>query len=381
VSDTLTIEYRRLDEVARWPRNVKRHDIGALVESIRRYGFVDPPKFDGTLGALVYGNGRDEALEWMRAQGDDPPRGVKVDTDGMWLMPVKVGIDAPSEAEAEALALDHNNLTMAGGDFTAWDMSKLWGEGYTDILASLATSDALPITVDGDALDGLLRGMADDILGGATDEGDGSPAIEAPDSLFPSDNEWGIPLLDTRRQAHALTLPCERWGRVSRHTTKMPGTWHFYTDDYKFSALWSDPTPVLFSGCSAIIEPNVSSGPATPRAVALWGIYRKRWLARWAQSYGVGVFVDLNIEPAFVDLNLLGVPKGWRSYATRGYDQQIGLLDMDYHTACEQAETDDIIFVVVGGGQESHRLCQERGWVHVPQESHVVEGREYLHGT
>jgi hypothetical protein len=193
MSDELTITYMRLDEVARWPRNVKRHDIGALVESIRRYGFVDPPKYDHTLGALVYGNGRDEALEWMHAQGDEPPRGVKVDTDGMWLMPVKVGIDAPSEAEAEALALDHNNLTMAGGDFTAWDMSKLWGEGYTDILAGLATSSALPITVDGDALDGLLAAM--------------EPTPEAQ----PGDDDAPSPDTPTRCQ------PGDVW-RVGEHT-------------------------------------------------------------------------------------------------------------------------------------------------------------------
>jgi hypothetical protein len=42
VSEELTITYMRLDEVARWPRNVKKHDIGALVESIRRYGMIDP---------------------------------------------------------------------------------------------------------------------------------------------------------------------------------------------------------------------------------------------------------------------------------------------------------------------------------------------------
>jgi hypothetical protein len=183
MSEELTITYMRLDEVARWPRNVKKHDIGALVESIRRYGMIDPPKFDATLGALVYGNGRDEALEWMHAQGDEPPRGVKVDTDGMWLIPIKVGIDAATVEEAEASALDHNNLTLSGGDFTAWDMSKLWGEGYTDVLAGLATADALPITVDGDALDGLLNREANDILKSAPADVEEPPDDSAADDI------------------------------------------------------------------------------------------------------------------------------------------------------------------------------------------------------
>ncbi len=176
MSDEIRIEYHRLDAVARWARNPKRHDIGAIVESIRRYGMVDPPKYDAALGALVYGNGRDEALEWMHAQGDRPPRGVRVDSDGMWLIPVKVGIDQDTPEQAEALALDHNNLSLSGGDFTAYDMARMWGEGYTDILAGLATADALPITVDGDALDVLLAGAANDLLVDAPEPGSGRDA-------------------------------------------------------------------------------------------------------------------------------------------------------------------------------------------------------------
>ena len=42
-TDELRIAYYRLDEVLRWPRNPKLHDIGALVESIRRHWMVDPP--------------------------------------------------------------------------------------------------------------------------------------------------------------------------------------------------------------------------------------------------------------------------------------------------------------------------------------------------
>jgi hypothetical protein len=165
VTDEIRIEYWYLEDVQRWDKNPKKHDIGALVESIRRYGMVDPPKIDSTLGALVYGNGRAEALAWMHAQGDSPPRGIKVE-DGRWKMPVKVGIDSVSIEEAEALALDHNNLTMAGGDFTAFDMARMWNEGeYADVLAGLATADALPVTVDGDALDALLAGMAQEQLG------------------------------------------------------------------------------------------------------------------------------------------------------------------------------------------------------------------------
>jgi DNA modification methylase len=173
MTDEIRIEYWYLEDVQRWDKNPKRHDIGALVESIRRYGMVDPPKIDSTLGALVYGNGRAEALAWMHAQGDSPPRGIKVE-DGRWKMPVKVGIDSVSIEEAEALAIDHNNLTMSGGDFTGFDFARMWDAGYTDVLQGLG--DALPLTVDGDALDALLAGMAGDVEpGDGGDEFDTTP--------------------------------------------------------------------------------------------------------------------------------------------------------------------------------------------------------------
>lgn len=188
MTDTLTIRYMRLDDAAklRWRKNPKLHDIGAIVESIRRYGFIDPPGFDATLGAFTYGNGRDEALEWMYAQGEPLPRGILVADDGMWLMPVKVGLDQATAEQAEALALDHNNLTLSGGPFTAYDMARMWGEGYTEILASLATADALPITVDGDALDGLLAELSTPEPGAGGDEFDTTPE-DGPTRTQPGD--------------------------------------------------------------------------------------------------------------------------------------------------------------------------------------------------
>ena len=181
MSDELRIEYIPLDEVSRWKRNPKRHDMGTLVAAIERYGFVDPPKWDETLGALVYGNGRDEALEWMHRQGRPAPRGIRVDEAGRWLVPIKFGVDAVSPQEAEALAIDHNNLTMAGGDFTAWDMARMWDASYTEILAGLQVDDALPLSLDNDSLAALLAGVGDEPdIGGAGDDFDGSPAVDGP---------------------------------------------------------------------------------------------------------------------------------------------------------------------------------------------------------
>jgi len=57
-SGELRIEYLPLSKIRRFDKNPKKHDVGALVTSIRRYGFRDAPIFDATLGALVAGHGR-----------------------------------------------------------------------------------------------------------------------------------------------------------------------------------------------------------------------------------------------------------------------------------------------------------------------------------
>jgi hypothetical protein len=174
--DTLSLKFvplsalSKLDEVL-LQKNFKRHDIGGLWQSIERYGFVNPAKFDvnlnGGKGGLVFGNGRTEAIVGMliEAQRDkkDPPRGVATNADGEWCVPVLFGVDQASEALARSLAIDDNNFVMAGGDFTAWDMAKMWDvPEYVGLLKGLAEEETLAITVDEDGLASLLLGLAGD---------------------------------------------------------------------------------------------------------------------------------------------------------------------------------------------------------------------------
>jgi hypothetical protein len=66
-------------------------------------------------------------------------------------MPVLFGIDAESLNMARRYAIDHNNLTMAGGDFTVFDMEKMWDrDAYLNILDSLSEDGDMPVTVDFD---------------------------------------------------------------------------------------------------------------------------------------------------------------------------------------------------------------------------------------
>lgn len=196
---------------------------------------------------------------------------------------------------------------------------------------------------------------------------------QVPDALWPSDNDWGVPLLDVNHMATAVELPVEAWGRGSGARTKQTrGTWHFYTEDYRFQALWDDPSPVVRSGCAAVVEPNFSCYTDMPPAVALWRIYQKRWLARYWQSFGIKVFADLNVAEPHYALNLLGIPKGWTAWATRGYTERMASTVKEWEMACEHAGTDNICYWVYGGGKQVQKLCRERGWVHILEQRDEV---------
>ena len=159
-NELLRLEYVPLATVALWDRNPKRHDVGGIIESIERYGFKDPPKFEPALndgeGGIVEGNGRTVVLRMMQAdyekEGKEPPRGIAL-SDGDWAVPVLFGVDAASQGAAEAYAIDHNNLTMAGGDFDGFEMARLWDRTYVDIASEL---DELPVTLDADTLSILI---------------------------------------------------------------------------------------------------------------------------------------------------------------------------------------------------------------------------------
>lgn len=172
--DLIGLKYIPLSAVRSWDRNPKKHDLQKLVESIETHGFRDPPAYDVQLDAFVEGNGRTEALQWMARHGRERPRGIALDVQtGEWCIPVIFGVDAKSRLAAERYGIDHNNLVLAGGDFTAADYARNWDPRYAEILQELAHAQQLPVSIDGDDLDALLA-----VAGVDTHEGRDAPIDE-----------------------------------------------------------------------------------------------------------------------------------------------------------------------------------------------------------
>lgn len=158
-NDRLTLRYIPLAQARRWDANPKKHDLDALIQSIETHGFGDPPKYDSALEALVYGNGRTEALEKMQQAGKQPPRGIGLTDDGDWAVPLVFGVDAASRAAAVAFAIDHNNLTLLGGGLGVEDFLQIWDEeALQRVLGDLPDAGTLLASLGQEDIDAFLQG-------------------------------------------------------------------------------------------------------------------------------------------------------------------------------------------------------------------------------
>lgn len=187
------------------------------------------------------------------------------------------------------------------------------------------------------------------------------------DRIYESNNDFDIPNLRLDEQpAPGLLLPFSAWGADTR-LRKDIQTYHFYVEDYRFEAIWKDPTVVLNSGCSAVVEPNLSLFDTTPVAYGLQQIYKKRWIARYFQECGVKVYADLNVAKKFYKYNRMGIPEGYNAFATRGYSDRQEYLKIEIQIAREISGKDIPNMIVYGGGEKIKELCVQNSVMYVEQ--------------
>jgi hypothetical protein len=342
------------------PRHRTARATGAIAGSLAEFGPARSAVIDGE-GVVRAGNGTVEAA---LAAGIADALVVDAPDDAL----VVVRKAGWSRGQALAYALADNQCT---------DLSVNLDE---PLLARLEE-----VVVEGVDLEvtGFTVEEVQALRGDAAEGGGDSYRRGPPEDLFgpwAADNEWGVPTLDlgVMPEVGELPGPLHKWGTRRRGAAAAGpgGTVHFYADDYKFWGLSSNPEVVLEGGFGCAVEPNFSTWEGMAKAEALWWIYSKRVVARWWQSKGLAVVVDLNVAEPFRALSLLGVPEGWRAYATRWHRKTNPDYVRDQHDrACDRAGTDRILFAVFGGGALAAKLCEQLGAVHVPEEADAARGR------
>ena len=191
--------------------------------------------------------------------------------------------------------------------------------------------------------------------------------------IFPSEPIYDIPWLLPDMQAQGVALPYKTWGSVGR-TKQMPGTYFFYTDDRHFNKLLVEPSQILASGCQVAVEPNISCSLASPRALVIAQVFKKRYVNRYWQSLGLQTIVDVNVPVEFQDLALLGVPRTWQTFATRGYSDRPEALLQEY-AMCQRHSIRQVNFIVYAGGKDIEKLCKDHHFVYVHDQQDVARGR------
>lgn len=349
-------------------RNANRHtERGeyAIRKSLEKFGFAEAGTLDKN-NRVIGGNLRTEAAADVLGADD----AIVIDVDGskpVFIRRNDIDLDTP---QGRGLAIALNRVPQLSIDFDPLVLEDFALEGVElgDFFKPVELRD-MGLDVD----DGGRVKPPDYSHLAAEFWGDVPMPEGVPDTLWPTDNEWGIPTLSLERQADAFDLPIETWG-AKRRNLKV-GTYHFYTEDNRFSTIWQKPDMVVAAGCVNAVEPNFSVYDQVPRAVALWATFRKRWLARYWQSRGIRIFVDLNVARPYDDLNLLGVPKGWKAYATRGYAARLDMTGEELEIARTHAGARDVLFMVYGGNAQVREWCNANGAVWVAEDMDRAKGR------
>jgi hypothetical protein len=356
------------DKVERWPlarvreydRNSRTHSeaqIEQVAASIREFGFTNPLLVDGD-GVLIAGHCRLMAAEQI----------------GLPEVPVIV-LSHLTEAQRRAYVIADNQLALQAG----WDTSVLASE--LDLL-KFEKFDLDLLGFDADELNKLLDGpLAEESGGDGEKDEEGFTELHVPDEL-PSRNPFDVPDLLDDNQPTELPERYVKWGQIKREQL-FDGLVHFYTDDYKFQGLWDRPWLIPQSKAPQAVEPNYSTFGKDPAPYHLLKTFYKRWLARYWQSHGVQIWVDLNvIGRTWTDYLFLGVPDTYLSYATRYQASDLSgekcgvphleetFARIEQHVA--PSLRDQIRFLVYGGGGSIKELCVKRGWLYLRDSNKVA---------
>ena len=349
------------------PHKHRHQDLAALIGSIDKVGFKNVIALwqDPQTGKaeVIYGGGRIETG----------------DKKGMERLPVVWMLDF-DKAKAKFLRVADNRVQQLAPaydddilidhlkdlklDNFEYDFLKL--EKYDKFLIDDQAADDPIFQSIAPGYEELVNGPPHDMNSENVQSQNQSEEVDL-NRIYPTDNDFEVPLLLSTRQPTGLDTPINRWGTIARKTRIDGGLIHFYTDDYKFTGILNNPLAVLKTGCSSVVEPNFSTSDDMRKAIVLYYIYLKRYLARTWQEHGLNVWVDLAIAPRHRDLALIGVPRGYRCYATYTYtrDYDIEWLYQDYDQALKHSglNESDVLFWVYGGNDDVQKICRERGWL------------------
>lgn len=254
----MQIEYIDITKLKPYERNAKKHpknQVKLIANSIKSFGMNDPIAIWGNDNIIIEGHGRLEACKSL----------------GIESVPC-IRLDHLTEDERKAYTLAHNKVAESEWDFDMlnFEIEDIKGFDLEDFGFEFVDEEKNKQDTQ-KRVEGILN------LGKRQFEGVGL---------------YDIPQLQAIREEEIGEIT--EWIGfnyvLSDKNPKGKGV-HFFLDDYQFERVWKNPEKYIekLAQYEAVMAPDFSPYADMPMATQIFNHYRKHWVARLMQEYGVKV--------------------------------------------------------------------------------------------
>ena len=276
----MKIEMLKVKDLKPYKKNAKKHpkkQIERIANSIEQFGFNDPIAIWKD-NVVISGHGRLEAMKQL----------------GYAEVPC-IRLDHLTDEERKAYTLAHNKVAES-----EWDYSLLDDE--INSITEFDMGDFGFEFVDTEKNKADTQKKVENIL-------------NIGKANFPGVGKYDIPQLEPIHENEIGEI--KEWigfNYVLSDTEPEGKAVHFFIDDYQFTRIWNNPEKYMekLARYEAVLTPDFSPYSDMPLATQIFNHYRKHWVGKLMQEYGVKVIPTIRAsrDERSLDFYLDGEPKG-----------------------------------------------------------------------
>ena len=276
----MKIEMLKVKDLKPYKKNAKKHpkkQIERIANSIELFGFNDPIAIWKD-NVVISGHGRLEAMKQL----------------GYAEVPC-IRLDHLTDEERKAYTLAHNKVAESEWDYSILD----------DEINSITEFDMCDFGFE----------FIDTEKNKADTQKKVENILNIGKANFPGVGKYDIPQLEPIHENEIGEI--KEWigfNYVLSDTEPEGKAVHFFIDDYQFQRLWNTPEKYMekLARYEAVLTPDFSPYSDMPLATQIFNHYRKHWVGKLMQEYGVKVIPTIRAsrDERSLDFYLDGEPKG-----------------------------------------------------------------------
>ena len=276
----MKIEMLKVKDLKPYKKNAKKHpkkQIERIANSIEQFGMNDPIAIWKD-NVVISGHGRLEAMKQL----------------GYAEVPC-IRLDHLTDEERKAYTLAHNKVAESEWDYSILD----------DEINSITEFD--------------MGDFGFEFIDTEKNKADTQKKVENILNIgkanFPGVGKYDIPQLEPIHENEIGEI--KEWlgfNYVLSDSEPEGKAVHFFIDDYQFTRIWNTPEKYMekLARYEAVLTPDFSPYSDMPLATQIFNHYRKHWVGKLMQEYGVKVIPTIRAsrDERSLDFYLDGEPKG-----------------------------------------------------------------------